>query len=152
MSLRIEAILAYAGASLWTTPPPSPPPPPPPPPLPQHRDPRFAMYDPSRSYSRFAVDSLPVIAHDGAAEKRQPLHAPSSCARRSRSMSSRLPAILASRALECRPPNRTNQFKTPFPSRVNGSYFTPQDTSSNSFPGQWFRFHTPGDQFSQKTV
>jgi hypothetical protein len=51
-----------------------------------------------------------------------------------------------------RPPNRTNQFKTPVPSRVNGSYFTPQDTSSNSFPGQWFRFHTPGDQFSQKTV
>jgi hypothetical protein len=69
MSLRIEAILAYAGASLWTTPPPSLLPPPPPPPLPQHRDPRFAMYDPSRSYSRFAVDSLPVIAHDGAAEK-----------------------------------------------------------------------------------
>jgi hypothetical protein len=51
-----------------------------------------------------------------------------------------------------RPPNRTNQFKTPVRSRVNGSYFTPQDTSSNSFPGQWFRFHTPGDQFSQKTV
>jgi hypothetical protein len=51
-----------------------------------------------------------------------------------------------------RPPNRTNQFKTPIPSRVNGSYFTPQDTSSNSFPGQWFRFHIPGDQFSQKTV
>jgi hypothetical protein len=48
-----------------------------------------------------------------------------------------------------RPPNRTNQFKTPVPSRVNGSYFTPQNTSSNSFPGQWFRFHKPGDQFSR---
>jgi hypothetical protein len=35
----------------------------------EHRDPHLAKSAPSRSYSRFAVDSLPVIAHAGAAEK-----------------------------------------------------------------------------------
>jgi hypothetical protein len=62
MTLRIEAIVAYAGASSSTTPTPHPPPP-------QHRDPRLAKYDQCQSNSRFAVDSLPVKAHDGAAKK-----------------------------------------------------------------------------------